>query len=134
MGIAALVRYLLDTHAVLWVTETHQRLSPRVRLLTQAQEADHFRVAAITLLEIARLARTGEISFNSAPAEWLDDLARRFDILPITPAIAWRSVSFDWAHKDPADRLICATAFEHNLTLITNDKEITRWGGVPVVW
>jgi len=36
--------------------------------------------------------------------------------------------------QDPADRLVCATALEHKLTLVTQDKEITRWRGVPVIW
>jgi PIN domain nuclease of toxin-antitoxin system len=69
MGRAGQVRYLLDTHAVLWVTQTHPRLSLRVRQLAQAHEADAFGIAAITLLEIARLARSGEINFISDPAE-----------------------------------------------------------------
>lgn len=54
--------------------------------------------------------------------------------LLFTPTIAWRTVNLEWTHKDPADRLICATALEHHLTLITHDKEITCWVGVPVVW
>ena len=30
-----------------------------------------------------------------------------------------------------ADRLIVATALEHRRTLVTHDREICRWGGVP---
>jgi PIN domain nuclease of toxin-antitoxin system len=88
----------------------------------------------ISLLEIARKARTGEIDLAPDPASWLKELGHRFRILPLTPRIAWRSVELAWPHKDPADRLICATALEHKLPLITHDQEITRWGGVPVVW
>jgi len=51
-----------------------------------------------------------------------------------TADIAWRSVCLDWEHRAPADRLICATALEHGLTLITCDRIITEWGGVPVFW
>jgi PIN domain nuclease of toxin-antitoxin system len=53
---------------------------------------------------------------------------------PVTPQIVWRSVTLDWAHKDPADRLIVATALEHKVTLVTHDKKISHWGGVPVFW
>lgn len=134
MGPTRLVKYLLDTHAVLWLAESSPRLSVRARALTQVHEADAFGVAAITLLEIARLAHHGEITLAPDPVDWLDDLAHRFTVLPVTPAIAWRTVSLDWAHKDPADRLICATALEHKLTLLSNDREIIRWGGVPVLW
>ncbi len=128
------MKYLLDTHAVLWIAENSSRLSGVVARLVQAHPATDFGVAAITTLEIARLGRAGEVDLKPSPAEWLEDMPHRFSILPLTPTIAWRCVSLEWAHKDPADRLICATALEHKLTLITNDKEITRWGGVPVFW
>ncbi len=128
------MKFLLDTHAVLWIAESSPRLSAKVRTLAGKSDADDFAIAAISLLEIARKARSGEIDLSPDPASWLEDLGHRFRILPLTPRIAWRSVELDWPHKDPADRLICATALEHKLPLVTHDQEITRWGGVPVVW
>ena len=128
------MKYLLDTHAVLWIAESSSRLSLKVRALAGNSDADDFGVAAISLLEIARKAHTGEIDLKPDAATWLDDLAHRFRILPLTPSIAWRSVQLNWEHKDTADRLICATAIEHKLTLVTHDKEITRWDGVSVFW
>ena len=128
------MKYLFDTHAALWIAEASPRLSPRVRALARSHEAGAFGLAAISLLEIARKAHDGEIVLTPDPADWLDDLAHRFHVWPVTPQIAWRSVELDWAHKDPADRLIVATALEHRLTLVTHDKEIFRWGGVPVLW
>jgi PIN domain nuclease of toxin-antitoxin system len=119
---------------VLWIAEASPRLSPKIRTLAGKCDAEDFAVAAISLLEIARKARTGEIDLSPDPTSWLEDLSHRFRILPLTPRIAWRSVELDWPHKDSADRLICATALEHKLPLITHDQEITRWGGVPVVW
>ena len=128
------MKFLLHTHAVLWIAESSPRLSPKIRTLAGKCDADDFAVAAISLLEIARRARTGEIDLAPDPASWLEDLGHRFRILPLTVLIARRSVELDWPHQDPADRLICATALEHKLPLITHDQEITRWGGVPVVW
>ena len=128
------MNYLLDTHTVLWIVESAPRLSPKIRALAKTHRSDAFAVAAISLLEIAHKAHTGEIDLAPDPAVWLEDLSHRFQILPLTPAIAWRTVGLEWAHKDPADRLICATAIEHKLTLVTQDKEITRWRGVPVFW
>jgi PIN domain nuclease of toxin-antitoxin system len=128
------VRYLLDTHAVLWSAADSIRLSATVRRLLKERSPADFGVAAISLLEIARLGRAGEVDLKPDPAEWLEDLPDRYAILPLTPGIAWRMVGLDWAHRDPAGRLICATALEHKLTLVTQDREITRWGGVPVIW
>lgn len=128
------MKFLLDTHAVIWVAAGSARLSESVRRLLDRHPAEDFALAAISLLEIARLARAGGVDLGPQPGEWLEEASHRFTMLPLTPAIAWRSVQLDWTHKDPADRLICATALEHKLTLVTNDKEITRWGGVPVLW
>jgi len=128
------MKFVLDTHAVLWIAESATRLSPKVRTLASKCAADDFGIAAISLLEIARKARTGEIELSPDPASWLEDLGERFQILPLTSRIAWRSVELDWSHKDPANRLICATALEHKVPLVTHDQEITRWGGVAVVW
>lgn len=128
------MRYLLDTHAVLWIIADDAPLSARVRALARNHEADSFCLAAISLVEIARLMKAGTIQPDSDPADWLDGIGHQFQVLPLTPTIAWRSANLDWPHKDPADRLICATALEHQLTLITQDREITRWGGVPVLW
>lgn len=128
------MKFLLDTHAVLWIAESSPRLSAKVRALAAKGDADDFGIAAISLLEIARKARTGEIALAPDAATWLDDLAHRFRVMPLTPRIAWRSVVLDWEHKDPADRLICVTALEHKLTLVTHDQEIIRWGGIATLW
>jgi PIN domain nuclease of toxin-antitoxin system len=134
MGGFGALKYLLDTHAALWIAESSPRLSAKVRTLARNCPADQFAIAAISLLEIARKARTGEIDLQPDPSAWLDDLGLRFTVLPLSPRIAWRSMELNWSHKDPADRLICATALEHQLTLITHDQEIVRWGGVTVMW
>jgi PIN domain nuclease of toxin-antitoxin system len=128
------VKYLLDTHVALWIAESSARQSPKVRALAENSDADDFGIAAISLLEIARKAQDAEIDLKPDAGTWLDDLSHRFPILPLTSKIAWRAVQLEWEHKDPADRLICATALEHKLTLVTHDGEIKRWGGLPVLW
>lgn len=89
------MKYLLDTHAVLWIAESSPHLSAKVRTLATKADAEDFGIAAISLLEIARKAYTGEIVLNPDATTWLDDLAHRFRILPLTPKIAWRSVQQD---------------------------------------
>lgn len=128
------MRYLFDTHAVLWSAADSIRLSASVRRLLRDRPDSDFAMAAISLLEIARLASVREVGLDPSPAQWLEDIPQRYAILPLTPAIAWRTVCLEWTHKDPADRMICATALEHQLTVITQDREITRWGGVRVLW
>jgi PIN domain nuclease of toxin-antitoxin system len=56
-------------------------------------------------------------------------------VLPITPEIAARAVSFpDSYPKDPQDRLIGATALVEGMELVTHDKQIRKSTMVPVMW
>jgi len=128
------MRYLLDTHAALWAYEGDSRLPQRVRDLLATQPKGEFVIAYVTLVEIARLFRSGKVTPSGDPIQWLYDLAANFTPLVSTVAIVWRSVALNWEHRDPADRLICATALEEGLTVITRNRIITDWRGVPVLW
>jgi PIN domain nuclease of toxin-antitoxin system len=58
-----------------------------------------------------------------------------FNVLPITAAIAARSIQFsDSYSKDPTDHIIGATAIIHNARLITADENIRASGEVDCVW
>jgi len=128
------MKYVLDTHAAIWAYEEDPRLSPRVRELMDERDDEDFVIAHVTLVEIARLLHSQKLTFTANPLKWLRDLSARFEPQAPTPDISWRSVALDWEHRDPADRLICATALEYGLTIITRDRIITEWGGVPVLW
>jgi len=128
------MKYLLDTHAAIWAYEKDPRLPSRVRSLIEANPKKDFAIAYVTLVEVARLLHSGKLAFSKEPRQWLRDLSLRFAPQLPTADIAWRAVSLDWEYRDPAARLICATALEHGLTLITRDTIITEWGGVPIIW
>lgn len=56
---------------------------------------------------------------------WLDELSLGVRTLPLTPAIAARAVALpDGSPRDPADRIIFATAVEHRLRLVTRDRRM----------
>lgn len=128
------MRYLLDTHALIWAVANSPFLGKIARKVISSHPANDFAFAAVSLLEVARLAHAGVVNLGGQPKQWLDEISQRFETFPLTPAIAWRSVNLEWSHKDPADLLICATAIEHHLTLISRDRVIHQWGGVPVIW
>jgi PIN domain nuclease of toxin-antitoxin system len=67
---------------------------------------------------------------------WLDSIDSHplLTILPLTARNAAESVRLgDDFPNDPADQIIVATARCHNLTLITADERIRKWGNVRVV-
>jgi PIN domain nuclease of toxin-antitoxin system len=119
---------LLDTHIWLWVVAGAPDLSAQVRnTIIEAAAAGTLRIAAISLWEVALLAAHGRIVLGKSIGLWLDEaLADPGPALdPLTPQIAIESYALpDAFHRDPADRLIVATARVTNATLITRDRRI----------
>jgi PIN domain nuclease of toxin-antitoxin system len=60
--------------------------------------------------------------------------ARGYIVQPITPEIAARSQSPEMPQRDPADRLIAATALVSNSELLSADEVMKKVPGLRVVW
>ena len=119
---------LLDTHILLWWTSEPERLSRGQRRILDRVDAQHpVAVSDISLWEIAVLADRGRIPLDRPLREWLGPatappLVQR---VGITPAIAAATVELpERFHRDPADRILVATARVHGWTLITSDRRL----------
>jgi PIN domain nuclease of toxin-antitoxin system len=55
-------------------------------------------------------------------------------LLAVDTATWLRSLELPWAHRDPADRIIVATALLQRVPLITADLEIHRFNGIECIW
>jgi PIN domain nuclease of toxin-antitoxin system len=114
---------LLDTHVVHWWSAEPERVSMRAR--KALEDADELAVAAISWFELAWMARHERITLNISIRSWLEGLAAQVRTLGITPAIADAAVALPSSFPgDPADRLIYATAVEHNVRLVTKDRAL----------
>jgi PIN domain nuclease of toxin-antitoxin system len=114
---------LLDTHVVHWWSAEPERVSAPARKALEA--ADELAVAAISWFELAWMARHERITLNIPIRSWLEGLAAQVRTLGVTPAIADMAVALPATFPgDPADRLIYATAVEHDLRLVTKDRAL----------
>jgi PIN domain nuclease of toxin-antitoxin system len=119
---------LLDTHVWLWLVAGSPDLSTEARdTINGAAAAGTLRIAAISLWEIALLASRGRIVLGKSIGLWLEealvDPGPAVD--PLTPQIAIESYALpEVFHRDPADRLIVATARVANAMLMTRDRRI----------
>jgi len=127
---------LLDTHVVVWLAFEPDKLSKRAKeAIRGARSEGGLAIAAITLLELAWLAENGRVETTLSVESFVRLCASKMTVLPITPEIAARAVSFpDSYPKDPQDRLIGATALVEGIHLITHDKLIKKSGMIPVLW
>lgn len=129
---------LLDTHIwVWWLTKAKGKLSAaKLKKLDQLSEQEALAISAISLWEVANLHSLGRINFSIPLREWLKDAsdARVVCVEPISPEIAAEVATLpDWLHRDPADRLIIATARTLGIPLTTHDKKIIESELVPTL-
>ena len=127
---------LLDTHVVVWLAFEPEKLSKRAREAIRAARLEGgLAIAAISLLELAWLVEKGRVETMLSVESFVRQCASKMTVLPITPEIAARAVSFPDAYpRDPQDRLIGATALVEGIELITHDKQIKKSGMISIVW
>jgi len=128
---------LLDTHVVLWLTSDPAKLSGKARTAIEdsRQNGDGVAICDITLLELTTLASKGRIRLGISLESFLQEVEARFVVLPISGRVCARAMGLPTAYpKDPADRIIGATALVEGLSLITADREILRSKVVHTIW
>ena len=126
---------LLDTHiAIRWLSEPKKLSREQSRALENvARHGECVGVSGFSLLEIALLAARQRISAG------LNELLHELDsnpsirILPLTTDVAREVAALGDALRDPADRVIVATARIHRLRLLTADQRIIASRLVSVI-
>jgi len=127
---------LLDTHVLLWMASDPKRLSARAReAIRRAREQSSVAIAAITLWELAWLAQNNRIVVTGSVESFVRETVARVVLLPITPEIAAQAVRLPRPFpRDPADRLIAATAMIEGAPLITADATIRQSKLLNTIW
>ena len=122
---------LLDTHALIWLTEGQPELGDKARhLADEALANDDLGISAITFWEIAMLHQRGRIQLVQPVEAWRRTLVDRgLREWPLTGEVGIAAATLVDFHPDPADRFITATALLHGATLVTADDRILTWSG-----
>jgi len=128
---------LVDTHVVVWLAFDQTQLSKRARAaIHDAREnGDGLAISDITLLELATLCSKGRIRLEISLESFLREIEARFIVLPISGRACVRALGLPEAYpKDPADRIIGATALVEGMSLLTADREIRRSRALHTIW
>lgn len=124
---------LLDTHVALWLDNGDDRLRPATRdLIDRCWRGDGtIRLSAVTAWEIALLVDTGRIRLDVPVDAWIERFLARPGVSPVPlghRATARAYGLHHLAHRDPADRLLIATAIDLACPLVTYDERIADFG------
>jgi PIN domain nuclease of toxin-antitoxin system len=128
---------LVDTHIVVWLAFDQDQISRKARTTIDnaRKNADGLAISDITLLELATLASKGRIRLDISIESFLQEVESRFVVLPISGRACARAMGLPASYpKDPADRIIGATALVEGLLLLTADREIRRSRAVQTIW
>lgn len=129
---------VLDTHALVWWVAGDSQLSRPAREAIEAEAKDgEILVSAISAWEVAMLAKAGRLALTMDAGAWLDIVAEvpAIRFVPVDVRISVHSVDLPGEfHKDPADRIIVATARQHSVPLISADLKIRDYPHVQTIW
>lgn len=128
---------LVDTHIVAWLAFDQGQLSKKARAAIDdaRQDGNGLAISDITLLELAALASKGRIRLSISLESFLGEVEARFVVLPISGRACVRALGLPAGYpKDPADRIIGATALVEGLSLVTADRKIRRSRALHTIW
>jgi PIN domain nuclease of toxin-antitoxin system len=123
---------LLDTCALIFLTQQVHLAAAAVATLRAVSEGDGVTyISSISAWEIGMLAARGRLQLSSRPERWFVNLfdAPGVELAALSPDLLIAS-SFlpGMPPKDPADRILAATARELGATLITRDRALLAYG------
>ena len=123
---------VLDTSTLLFWTFAPEKLSANALKAMEANST--YVVNAVSIWEIAWKIRRGKLVLPLSVRAYVDLLldTERIDIRPTELAIWLQSVELDWEHKDPADRIIVATASLLGCPLVTSDRRIREFYALAI--
>ena len=128
---------ICDTHVLVFDALAPTRLSTKARRrLKDGESAGQLACADISLWEIAMLIAKRRLEVDEEPGSFIQTVldSRGYRVVPITARIAALSQSTDLSQKDPADRLIAATALAASAELLSADEAMKAIPGLKVCW
>ncbi len=123
------MRFLLDTHTLLWTSIAPEFLSEQAVFVLGQEDHDFF-VSAVTSFELATKHRLGKLR---QAEELLDRFEEHvefagFHLLPISSLHGRTAGAYEQAHKDPFDRILAAQAKLEGLTLLSANAQLDSFG------
>ncbi len=122
---------VLDTHVLIWVVDGQTTLGRIARELIFSAWRNHaLGLSVYSFWEIALLQSKQKLFLSIPIRDWRQRvLGLGIDEIPVTAEICMEAAQLGEFHRDPADRLITATAIIADAMLVTADQRILDWPG-----
>lgn len=130
---------ILDTHTLIWWAsgEGAQLSAAALQAIDSETDGGKILVSSISAWELAMLVAKGRVALSMDVGEWLSVVSQieALSFVPVDNEIAVKSTELPGEfHKDPADRIIVATARKLAVPLVTADAKIRAYPHVRTIW
>jgi len=132
------MKYLLDTHTLLWTIGKSEKLSADANKTIRNQGNDIY-VSAVSLWEIAIKCRIEKLDLDGLEPEEILGLIEKmeFELIGLSPeeAISYGQLA-ETTHKDPFDRMLIWQSIKRKMILISKDHEFKKFEkyGLKLFW
>lgn len=129
---------VLDTHVWIWFLSNPGLLSKKAKEVVNVAVLENgLIISSISAWEVALLVARKRLELSMEVSDWVSKSERlsfvRF--VPVDNTIAIRSINLpEPFHRDPADRIIIATALSEGARLVTKDDKILNYPHVQTIW
>ena len=121
------MRYLFDTHVILWALENDKRLSETaVRILCDPASEKYISIASAW--EVAIKVSQGTLRLDGGVSEFFETVRQNeVELLPITEEHVKRLETLPFLHRDPFDRILIASALTEGMCLVSADTNVQAY-------
>ena len=127
------MRYLLDTHTLIWFFDDSPNLPDSVATIIENVGVQKF-VSIASLWEFTIKHNLGKLDFEGGITElWKMIDMNGFTIMQISEPCLSILDNLPFLHRDPFDRLLIAAAIAEDMTILTKDDNIHQYN-VKWVW
>jgi PIN domain nuclease of toxin-antitoxin system len=123
---------LLDTCAAIYLTGGEPMARAAIEAMDESSDIVlPLQVSPITAWEVGMLGAKGRFKSSLTPQRWFERLRSTpgIQLCDLTPDVLLASSSLPGKlHRDPADRILAATAREYGFTLVTRDDALLDYG------
>lgn len=129
---------VLDTHAWVWFISNPELLSKAAKkAIDVSMEQEAIFISSISAWEVALLAAKKRLELTMDVNDWITKSERLpfLKFIPVDNSVAVKSVNLPQPlHKDPADRIIIATAITMATPVVTKDDKILDYPHIKTIW
>ena len=129
---------VLDTHVWVWFISNPEFLSKAAKkAINVSIEQKAMFISSISAWEVALLVAKNRLKLTIDVTDWITKSERLpfLQFIPVDNSMAVKSVNLPQPiHKDPADRLIIATAISMAAPVVTKDEKLLDYPHVKTLW